>query len=276
MSDNIARIMSTIGIGEDVVGAYFGDLMDEQLEGLVLDEEDVGALITRKIPGVLHDDQLRRVAGAITKNTQGLERVYAGAAAAALVERNLRPNSAVTLYATSVGVPCAAGVLYNLLPRTSGVLETTPFKFTDTMSFWRLMADPIDCANRFALVGGSVGFVDDAARTMPKDTMLSAFRPEVETKDTPLGSLQKRSPTSTVDFTARIYLDAAAGEIFYGLQLLYADSACINGQKRWLDNLADMDFLGLAKSLMATARARFTRGGRGGAAIRGSLLGRRI
>ncbi|WP_437512351.1 hypothetical protein [Sorangium sp. So ce1099] len=229
---------------------------DDEVEGLLLaDEDEVGAYIQKKAGA--SREAAQAVARKIAKANAALEKAYATVGATRLVAAEQRPNSSVTLYATDRGTPCTGGQVYDLRPRVNGTRQATPFKFTRTMTFFGVRTDPVDCAQRFCIVGGSLGFSDDRAKAYPQDVSLTQFRTELVTKDTPLASLIGKSFGDDTEFTCSIYLDApAATQVgFYGITLLYFERQCSTG-RIFMPGVGELDFRGLTRELLSAAKRR--------------------
>ncbi|WP_438026366.1 hypothetical protein [Sorangium sp. So ce233] len=230
---------------------------DDEVEGLLLaDEDEVGLYIQRKAG--TSKEAAQAVARKLAKSNAALEKAYATVGATRLVAAEQRPNSSVTLYATDRGVPCTGGQVYDLRPRVNGTRQATPFKFTRTMTFFGVRTDPVDCAQRFCIVGGSLGFSDDRAKAYPQDISLTQFRTELVTKDTPLASLVGKSFGDDTEFTCSVYLDAPAaapGVPFYGITLLYFERQCSTG-RIFMPGVGELDFRGLTRELLNAAKRR--------------------
>ncbi|XXT19314.1 hypothetical protein WME94_54735 [Sorangium sp. So ce429] len=174
-----------------------------------------------------------------------------------MVAAEQRPNSSVTLYATARGTPCVGGQVYELKPRINGALQGSNFRFTKTMTFFGVRTDPVDCAQRFCIVGGSLGFSDDRAKAYPQDISLTQFRTELVTKDTPLASLIGKSFGDDTEFTCSVYLDGPPETQmpFYGITLLYFERQCSTG-RLFLPGVGELDFRGLTRELLSAAKRR--------------------
>ncbi|AUX43817.1 uncharacterized protein SOCE26_052720 [Sorangium cellulosum] len=256
MSNEFEDILHSLGIDTATVAGVLADYDEDDLEGF--DEDDVGRVIQKVAPGLLSADQIAKISGVVTAKTDGFATLVSAAAAARMAEQNLRPNAAVTLYATNAGDTCNVGQIYDLRPRKNGQLENANFQFTTDMSFLGLRADQKDINAGFSLVAGSVGFADENANSFRWDIGLQAFKTEISILETPLASLYKRTPKSSVDFRAKVYCDADVAQPFYGLQLIFTDVSCNASRNKWLDNLEELDFAGLTRAIKNTAARKVT------------------
>ncbi len=230
------------------------EVEDEEVEGLLVgDEDQVGAYIQRK--GGVSKEVAQGLARKLSRSMGALEKAYATVGATKLVAAEQRPNSSVTLYATNRGTPCSVSQVYELKPRVNGTLQGTNFRFTKTMTFFGVRTDPVDCAQRFVIAGGTLGFSDDRAKAYPQDISLTQFRTELANKDTPLASLVGKSFSDDTEFTCSIYLDGPNPMPFYGITLLYFERQCSTG-RIFLPGVGELDFRGLTRELLSAAKRR--------------------
>ena len=262
---------------EDRLGVNVGELEDRIVEVLDADDDDVdgiGALIdgdedevasyiASKVPLGKNDPQVRQVARVMVGRVNAADRLLSGVAAAQVASMNMRPNSAVTLYARNEGILCEPLTSYSLRQRQTGVLSSQDFTFKETMTFHRLIGYAADAAAGFYIVGDSFGWEDDKAKPFDDDISVGIFTTDRPFKETPLASLHGRTPRDKTKLTATIRLDrpaaaANANDVaFRGLTLEYFDSECSkNWGRKWSNAVGALDFNGLSNALGQRVRRK--------------------
>ncbi|HSO01817.1 MAG TPA: hypothetical protein VLS46_04770 [Gaiellaceae bacterium] len=257
--------LNVSGLTDAVAAELDEDDDDEGVEGIVEGDEDtVAAILSSKLPLGKNDPQVRKVARMVVGQANAARRLLAGVAATRMAALNTRPNSAVTLYATSEGQLCAPNNDYPLRPRSKGSLSSSDFRFKETMMFFRFSTERIDASEGFYFAADTVGWRDDKAKSFDFDLNVGVFGPERELKETPLSSLHGRSPRDNTDFTATVRLDKPAvvgnERTCHGATIEFFDSECSKSYgRKWGDAVGSLDFDGLTRALMDRVQKRVKR-----------------
>ncbi len=190
--------------------------------------EELKVIVTRCCKGGVCDQE--RLILELAKYCQTAESAYAGTVGVLAAELDGKPNNAITLS----GNNAAAGATYlpntpiPLFQRTAGVLSAQPGVTLQTwLTIQRIVADPVDSANGWKLVGGSVVCTNDPVPTFPFDVAFSVLRPEIDREDSPLAQLYNRPVLVTSQLTmSAIHYGAAPIQLIQGVTIEFQDMKC--------------------------------------------------
>jgi hypothetical protein len=224
--------------------------------------DDLVTVVRRAAPA-LDAGACNTIVETFTAQLDLMSRVYAGAVGVYLAQQNLRKNAQVGLFGNNAapGALYAPGTIMALQPKQSGVLSGSDFAFLPEYTFFRLFAEDVDAAAGWTIVGNTMKFSDEIVSGVRGDCPLTSITADVDAEESPLASMFKRSPKTTVTFTVSIRLDNAAEQPFRGLTLEFADATCRRPMQIMSDNLGDLNFAGLVEMVMNVAKARISRRG---------------
>jgi hypothetical protein len=232
---------------------------------------DVGAVIKRRVPGLAPND-CQAFTALLSKVGSQMNQFALGLAASLIGPGGAKPNSAVTLYATSAGTPCnvySVTPRYDLKPRSAGVLEPDAAQFDSETTLIRFIS-PEDTIHRdFHLIGAG-GLDTDRISPFRKDTNFSAFLQDLPLGESPFTTLRFSRPKERTKMLFGIYLDGVAPRVehFPGITITYQEMGCMP----FMRNLQTPS--GVAPSTVAeNLRARLVSRMRTGGAAGGGLLG---
>lgn len=187
------------------------------------------------------------------------ERLFAAAAAAVLVQQELQPNSAVTLWPATLapGANATPGLVYQLVPFL-GTAAQGPYQFVRGQRFFGVVTGSTDVTAGWRIVSGTMKMSTDAISGMNYgDSSFDLFQTDMVQGRMITGEYERHEIIEQITFTAAAVLGNVTPQpMLEGLTIQFWDNRCREGVEglKWLSLASDgEDFPELVRDLMASA-----------------------
>lgn len=176
----------------------------------------------------------------VKQHSQYMYRIFAAAAAAVLVTEELKPNSGVTFFPSSlsVGANGIPGTAYQMVPFSNGT-PLTAFSFVRDQMFCGAMTHYIDAAAGWCIQKGTMALaIDPLPGLNYGDVAFGALESDVVAGRELTAEYEKRTIIEQVTFNVGAVLYGAAAPMRQGITVRFWDGRCKTGpepRRYWRD-----------------------------------------